>query len=83
MNDLPVDMINFTPEDLLLYLYKESSPEQTAAIEEELKINWALREKLGVIKTAMERLNNITVPPRTEIVLNVLRHSRNTTLATS
>ena len=28
--DLP--MTNFTPEDLLLYLYKESTPEQTAAI---------------------------------------------------
>lgn len=68
-------MHNFTPEDLLLYLYKETSPEQTALIEEELKANWALREKLTVIKTAMERLNNITVVPRTEVVLNVLRYA--------
>lgn len=69
-------MHNFTPEDLLLYLYKETSPEQTAAIEAELKTNWTLREKLTVMKTAMERLNNITVTPRTETVLNVLRYAQ-------
>ncbi len=69
-------MHNFTPEALLLYLYKETSPQQTAAIEEELKTNWPLREKLSVIKTAMERLNNITVAPRTEAVLNVMRYAQ-------
>ena len=68
-------MYNFTPEEILLYLYKESSTELTTAIEEEIKKNWALREKLAVMKTAMERLNNITVSPRMEVVLNVLRHS--------
>ena len=66
-------MHNYSPEELLLYLYKETSTEQTIAIEEELKQSWALREKLAVIKTAMERLNNITVSPRTEVVLNILR----------
>ena len=69
-------MHNFTPEELLLYLYKETSPEQTLRIEEDLATNWALREKLSVIKTAMERLNNIAVQPRTETVLNVLRYAQ-------
>ena len=69
-------MHNFTPEALLLYLYKETSPQQTAAIEEELKTNWTLREKLSVIKTAMERLNNITVQPRTETILNLMRYAQ-------
>ncbi|HYO21184.1 MAG TPA: hypothetical protein VER36_02190 [Flavisolibacter sp.] len=68
-------MYNYTPEEILLYLYKESTPELTTAIEEELTTNWALREKLAVMKTAMERLNNITVSPRTEVVLNVLRYA--------
>jgi len=76
-------MPNFTPEDLLLYLYKESSPEQVTAIEEELKNNWSLREKLSVMKIAMERLNTITVAPRTEIVLNILRHANRTKVSTS
>lgn len=68
-------MHNYTPEELLLYLYKETSPALTAAIEEELKTNWSLREKLAVMKTAMERLNSLTLSPRTEAVLNVLRYA--------
>lgn len=69
-------MHNYSPEDLILYLYKETSPEATAAIEKALKEDWTLREKLAVIKTSMERLNSITVSPRTEIILNVLRYAR-------
>ena len=69
-------MHNYSPEDLLLYLYKETSPEATTAIEKALQEDWTLREKLNVLKTSMERLNSITVSPRTEIILNVLRHAR-------
>ncbi|MFN8289032.1 MAG: hypothetical protein U0U70_02125 [Chitinophagaceae bacterium] len=69
-------MTNFTPEDLLLYLYKETSPERTTAIEAALKKDWTLREKLAVLKASMQRLDKITVAPRTEVVLNVLNHAR-------
>jgi hypothetical protein len=68
-------MHNFTPEDLLLYLYKETSSQQATAIEEALKLDWTLREKLAVMKTAMERLNSLTVSPRTEVVLDVLKYA--------
>ena len=70
-----VDMPNYTPEDLLLYLYKETSPEITASIEESLQKDWSLREKLSVLKTSMERLESIVVAPRTEAVLNILKHA--------
>ena len=69
-------MTNFTPEDLLLYLYKETTPEQTTAIEEALKKNWALREKLTVLKTSMQRLDKIQESPRTEVVLNILNYAK-------
>ncbi len=69
-------MTNFTPEDLLLYLYNETSDEQTEAIEASLKNDWTLREKLNVLKTSMQRLDKITQSPRTEVVLNVLNHAR-------
>ena len=69
-------MTKFTPEDLLLYLYKETSPEQTAAIEAALKLDWPLREKLSVLKTSMQRLDKIVEMPRTEVVLNVLNYAR-------
>jgi hypothetical protein len=69
-------MTIFTPEDLLLYLYKETSAQQTAEIEEALANDWALREKLSVLKASMQRLDKLVVSPRTEIVLNVLNKAR-------
>lgn len=69
-------MTNFTPEDLLLYLYKETSDAETAAIEAALEKDWTLREKLNVLKASMRRLDRITESPRTQIVLNVLNYAR-------
>ena len=76
-------MHNYTPEDLILYLYKETSPEATTAIEKALEEDWTLKEKFNVLKTSMERLNSITVSPRTEVILNVLRHARKEEVTTS
>lgn len=69
-------MTNFTPEDLLLYLYKEASAEQVASIETALEKDWTLREKLEVLKTSMDRLDKIQISPRTEVILNVLNYAR-------
>ncbi len=69
-------MTNFTPEDLLLYLYKETSHQQTLAIENALEKDWTLREKMNVLKASMQRLDKIVTAPRTEVVLNVLNHAR-------
>jgi hypothetical protein len=71
-------MTNFTPEDLLLYLYKESSPELTQAIDKALKMDWTLREKLAIIQVAGERLDKILESPRTEVILNILDYARST-----
>jgi hypothetical protein len=69
-------MPNYTPEKLLQYLYKETSVKETAAIEAALKNDWALREKLNVLKVSMQRLDKIVQSPRTEIVLRILRHAK-------
>lgn len=69
-------MTNFTPEDLLLYLYKETSTTKTKAIETALQTDWTLLEKLNVLKASMDRLDKITLSPRTEVILNVLNHAR-------
>lgn len=69
-------MTNFTPEDLLLYLYKETSAQQTIAIEAALQKDWTLREKMNVLKISMQRLDKITTSPRTEVILNVLNYAR-------
>jgi hypothetical protein len=69
-------MTNFTPEDLLLYLYNEATTELADAIEKALLKDWTLREKLTVLKASMQRLDKIVVSPRTEVVLNVLNYAR-------
>jgi hypothetical protein len=61
-------MTNFTPEDILLYLYKETSAKQAVAFEEALQKDWTLREKMNVLKASMQRLDKIVEKPRTEVV---------------
>ncbi|MBI5371231.1 MAG: hypothetical protein HZA79_04290 [Sphingobacteriales bacterium] len=69
-------MTNFTPEDLLLYLYKETTTAQSRAIEKALEKDWTLREKMSVLKASMQRLDKIKESPRTAVVLNVLNYAR-------
>lgn len=68
-------MHNYSPEELIRYLYKETSPTTTAAIEQALQQDWTLREKLAVLKTSMVRLNSITQSPRTETILAILKYA--------
>ena len=49
-------MHNFTPEDLVQYLYNETSPEKTTAIKAALETDWTLREMYDVIVSAQKRL---------------------------
>lgn len=69
-------MNNFTPEDLLLYLYNEMEESQRVEVEKALQKDWTLREKLSVLKTSMQRLDKLIETPRTEVVLNVLHHAQ-------
>lgn len=71
-------MTLFTPEDLLLYLHKESSQELTAAIETALKDDWTLREKLMVLESSSLELDKLVVAPRMEVILNVMNYARET-----
>jgi hypothetical protein len=73
----------FTPEDLLLYLYKESSPDLTAAIESALKEDWMLREKLQVLQSSADELDKVTVSPRMEVILRVMNYARETSIEES
>ena len=71
-------MTRYTPEDLLQYLYKETSASETSAIEEALKQDWTLREKLEVLKESVRSLDRSLESPRVEVVLNVLNYARQT-----
>jgi hypothetical protein len=75
----------FTPEDLLRYLYKESSPELTAAIQVALNENWKLREQMEDLQTSVNQLDieKEILAPRMEVVERVLQYARNTAVESS
>jgi hypothetical protein len=76
-------MTLFTPEELLRYLYKESSTELTVAIEAALKEDWMLREKLEVLRSSSDTLNTVTVAPRMEVIMRVMNYARKTAVQES
>lgn len=68
--------ILFTPEELIQYLYQETSPEKTAAIEASLQEDWTLREKLEVLRTSVKGLDRIVESPRPQVILNIMNYAR-------
>lgn len=76
-------MTNYAPEDLLLFLYNEATPELTLAIKTALEQDWTLREKLAVLKASHERLQTLVEAPRTECVLRILHYAAATEVTQS
>ena len=68
-------MHNFTPEDLLQYLYNETSPAQTAQIKAALENDWSLREKFEVIASAQKRLETLKMSPSKQTIDNILNYA--------
>lgn len=67
----------FTHEELVQYLYNETSPERAADIEAALSNDWSLREKIEVLQHSVQALDNTPLEsPRTEVVLNILNYAR-------
>jgi hypothetical protein len=66
----------FTPEDLILFVYQETSPENTTEIKEALADNWALQQKFAILESSVEQLNTELYAPRAESVLRVLNYAR-------
>lgn len=69
-------MTLFTPEDLLLYLYKETSPDQTSAIEAALNEDWALRNELEEIKISLGWLKAPLESPRSEALTRIFNYAK-------
>ncbi|RYG40350.1 MAG: hypothetical protein EOO01_27520 [Chitinophagaceae bacterium] len=68
----------FTPEELIQYLYKETSEEKTLAIETALREDWTLREKLEVLKASTQKLDTLLESPRAEVIMNIMNYARRT-----
>ncbi|MEO6721751.1 MAG: hypothetical protein ABIN67_15385 [Ferruginibacter sp.] len=70
-------MQSFTQDDLVQFLYHESSPEKTAQIKAALEADWNLRETFEVISSAAKGLEKIFLSPRKVAVDNILKYAEN------
>ena len=68
-------MHSFTPEDIVQYVYNETSQEKSAMIKAALETDWILREKFEAISTAINGLEKITLSPRKIAVDNILNYA--------
>jgi len=70
-------MSDFTPEDLISYLYGEMDAHFAARIEKALADSWALREKLSVLQASIKRLEMSTpLSPAPATLENILAYAR-------
>ena len=71
-------MQRFTTEDLLQYLYKETSPEKSSAIKTALESDWSLREKFEAMSTASNKLEDISLSPRQQTIDFIMNYAEKT-----
>jgi anti-sigma factor RsiW len=72
-------MPNFTPEELIQYLYGELSQEQIIQIEKSLQNDWSLQQKIAVLKESQQQLNAIKLQqPRKQAISAILDYARQT-----
>lgn len=68
-------MHSFTTEDLIQFVYNESSIQKTAAIKIALEMDWILREKYNEIEAAQQSLGKIMLSPRKKVIDKILAYA--------
>jgi hypothetical protein len=73
-------MPQITTEELIQYMYQETTEEETAAIEKAIEADWNLKEKLGMMKESVRQLDTIITSPREQSVLAILNYAKSTSV---
>ncbi|MEO6548710.1 MAG: hypothetical protein ABIN94_11945 [Ferruginibacter sp.] len=68
-------MHSFTQEDLIQYLYNETSQEKSILMKAALDTDWILREKYEVISAAIAGLEKLTFSPRKVAIDYILNYA--------
>ena len=68
-------MHSFTQEDIVQYLYNETSPEKSATLKAALETDWILREKYELLSKSINSLEKLTLSPRKVAVDNILNYA--------
>ncbi len=69
-------MVNITQDDLLKYLYKEGTADETQHIQQLLETDMELQERFHLLKTVKGRLDQIKlISPNSRSVDNILNYA--------
>ncbi len=68
-------MHKFIEEDLIQFLYNETSTQKTAQIAAALENDWELKEKYELLASDVERLKSISLSPSTNSISNILSYA--------
>ena len=66
----------YTSESLLSYLYRETIPQDTRAIQRELAVDAILREQFQELDMARREIPKVTFAPSNQSVLRILDYSK-------
>ncbi|HEX8355895.1 MAG TPA: hypothetical protein VF610_00705 [Segetibacter sp.] len=70
-------MQNHTTEELIQYLYNETSEDKSLAIESALENDYSLKEKFDALQDSKQSLHTIILSPRPQSVTAILNYARN------
>lgn len=68
-------MMKFTPEDLVKYLYNETSEQKTASIKAALQTDWYLRETYEKLASSVQNLKEVNFSPRPETINKIFEYA--------
>lgn len=72
-------MTNYTSEDLIQYLYHETSEEKTQAIEKALQTDWNLKEEFEALEVTKQGLDALLSSPRPQSITAILNYAKTST----
>jgi hypothetical protein len=68
-------MNNFTPEDMIRFLYNEMNAEEKSAMQLAMESDWTLREKFEVLKEAVKSLDTLKFSPRPQAIFAIMQYA--------
>ncbi|HEY5368388.1 MAG TPA: hypothetical protein VIJ75_05285 [Hanamia sp.] len=68
-------MIKITPEELVRYIYHETSDQKSAIIKDALQSDWNLRDTYDNLLSAHGKLDEIKFSPRKEAINKILEYA--------
>ena len=69
-------MQKYTTEDLIQYMYRETTEDESVAIEKAMQTDYILREKFEALKESMVQLDSIKESPRQQSVMAILNYAK-------